>query len=108
MPVYYSHSESINIETDKPFDIGKVRELLAHSEGIVVLDKPEENIYPTALQAENKDEVFVGRNRRDFSCEHGLNLWVVADNIRKGAATNAVQIAERLIKINIYLIYIYL
>lgn len=98
VPVYYGHSESINIETEKPFDIDEVRQLLARSEGIVVLDKPQENIYPTALQAENKDEVFVGRIRRDFSCENGLNLWVVADNIRKGAATNAVQIAERLIK----------
>lgn len=98
VPVYYGHSESINIETEKPFDVDEVRQLLARSEGIIVLDKPQENIYPTALQAENKDEVFVGRIRRDFSCENGLNLWVVADNIRKGAATNAVQIAERLIK----------
>ncbi|NMC57348.1 MAG: aspartate-semialdehyde dehydrogenase [Eubacteriaceae bacterium] len=98
VPVYYGHSESINIETEKPFDVDEVRQLLESSEGIIVLDKPQENIYPTALQAEDKDEVFVGRIRRDFSCENGLNLWVVADNIRKGAATNAVQIAERLIK----------
>jgi len=97
VPVYYGHSESINIETEKPFDVEEVRELLSKSEGVIVLDKPHENIYPTPLNAEDKDEVFVGRIRRDFSCENGLNMWVVADNIRKGAATNAVQIAEQLI-----------
>ncbi len=97
VPVYYGHSESINIETEKPFDVDEVRALLASSPGIIVLDDPKNNIYPTALQAENRDEVFVGRIRRDYSCENGLNIWVVADNIRKGAATNAVQIAERLV-----------
>ncbi len=98
VPVYYGHSESINLETAKPFDLDELRALLAGSPGIVVLDDPQNNLYPTPLQAEDKNEVFVGRIRRDFSCENGLNMWVVADNIRKGAATNAVQIAERLIQ----------
>lgn len=98
VPVYYGHSESINIETEKPFELEEVKALLADSPGIIVLDDPQNNVYPTPLQAENRDEVFVGRIRRDFSCENGLNMWVVADNIRKGAATNAVQIAERLIQ----------
>jgi len=97
VPVYYGDSESINIETERPFDIDEIKKLLAESPGIIVQDDPKNNIYPTALQAENKDEVFVGRIRRDYSCENGLNIWVVADNIRKGAATNAVQIAERLV-----------
>ncbi len=75
-----------------------MKELLASFPGCVVLDDPANNVYPLARQAAGKDEVFVGRIRRDFSVENGLNLWVVADNIRKGAATNAVQIAELLIK----------
>ena len=98
VPVYYGHSESINVETQRPFDLEEVKQLLQSSPGIVLLDEPQNNIYPTPVAAENKDDVFVGRVRRDFSCENGLNLWVVADNIRKGAATNAVQIAEKLIQ----------
>lgn len=98
VPVFASHSESINVELEKPFDIDEVKSLLANAPGIVLLDDPENSVYPLALTAAGKDEVFVGRVRRDFSVENGINLWVVADNIRKGAATNTVQIAEVLIK----------
>ncbi|GAB1475313.1 aspartate-semialdehyde dehydrogenase [Bacillota bacterium] len=98
VPVFDSHSESINLEFEKPFELEEVRELLASFPGLIVMDKPFENLYPLARAAAGKDEVFVGRIRRDESVENGLNLWVVADNIRKGAATNAVQIAELLIQ----------
>lgn len=98
VPVFSSHSESINLEFEKPFELEDVRSLLKSTPGCVVQDDPENNVYPLAREAAGKDEVFVGRIRRDFSVENGLNLWVVADNIRKGAATNAVQIAELLIK----------
>lgn len=98
VPVFYSHSESINVEFERDFDIDELRDLLSKSPGIIVQDNPEKNEYPMALYAANKDEVFVGRIRRDESIEYGINMWVVADNIRKGAATNAVQIAELLIK----------
>ncbi|MDR2355592.1 MAG: aspartate-semialdehyde dehydrogenase [Clostridiales Family XIII bacterium] len=99
VPVLYSHSESINAELEKPFDLSELRSLLAASPGIVVIDDPSKNEYPLARDAAGRDEVFIGRIRRDFSVENGLNLWVVADNIRKGAATNAVQIAEKLLEI---------
>lgn len=98
VPVFDSHSESINLEFENSFDLDEVKEILSNSPGIVVLDDPKNNLYPLARTAAGKNEVFVGRIRRDESVENGLNLWVVADNIRKGAATNAVQIAELLIK----------
>lgn len=98
VPVFDSHSESINVELEKPFEVEDVKKLLSESPGIVLLDDPDNSVYPLAREAAGKDEVFVGRVRRDFSLDNGLNLWVVADNIRKGAATNAVQIAELLIK----------
>ncbi|MGI6731203.1 MAG: aspartate-semialdehyde dehydrogenase [Anaerovoracaceae bacterium] len=98
VPVFDSHSESINIEFEKPFEVEEIKQLLAKSPGIVVQDDPENAVYPLAKEAAGKDEVFVGRIRRDFSVENGINLWVVADNIRKGAATNTVQIAEELLK----------
>ena len=98
VPVFYGHSESINIEFEKKFEVSDVIELLKNSEGIIVQDDILNNIYPMPIKAEGHDEVFVGRIRRDESVESGLNLWVVADNIRKGAATNAVQIMERLMK----------
>ena len=98
VPVFDSHSESINIEFEKPIDVDEVRETLANFTGIVVQDDPANNVYPLARAAAGTNEVYVGRIRRDFSVENGINLWVVADNIRKGAATNAVQIAEELIK----------
>lgn len=97
VPVYKGHSESINVEFEKDFNIEELKELLCNSPGIVLQDDPSNNVYPLATNAEGKDEVFVGRIRRDYSVEHGINLWVVADNVRKGAATNAVQIAELLI-----------
>ncbi len=96
VPVNGGHSESVNIEFDKDFDIEEVKNLLENSRGIVVLDDIKNNVYPMPLMAKNKDDVFVGRIRRDNSIEKGLNLWIVADNLRKGAATNAVQIAEHL------------
>ncbi len=100
VPVYHGHSESINVEFKKPITLDGVRETLKNAEGIVLMDDPENGVYPTALECEDKDEVFVGRLRLDDSVENGLNMWVVADNIRKGAATNAVQIAQTLIKMN--------
>lgn len=98
VPVVNCHSESINVELEKDFDIYDIRLLLENFEGIVVVDNPEKNFYPLASKANGNDEVFVGRIRRDFSIPNGLNLWVVADNLRKGAATNAIQILEKLIK----------
>lgn len=98
VPVMGGHSESVNIEFVKPFDIAEVKSLLATAAGIELLDDPAQNHYPTPLRAFGTNEVWVGRIRRDESVEHGLNCWVVADNLRKGAATNAVQIAEYLIK----------
>lgn len=98
VPVDGGHSESVNVEFAQPFDVNEVRNMLENAKGIVVLDDLANNVYPTPLQAKNKNEVFVGRIRRDESIDHGLNLWIVADNLRKGAATNAVQIAEYLLE----------
>ncbi|MEI6855898.1 aspartate-semialdehyde dehydrogenase [Psychrilyobacter sp.] len=97
VPVLHSHSVSMNIEFEKEFDIEQVRKDLASVRGLVVEDNIKENIYPMAINSKGKDEVFVGRVRRDESVENGVNLWVVADNIRKGAVTNTVQIAELLV-----------
>jgi len=97
VPVFASHSESINVEFERPFVLEELKELLAASPGCVLQDDPANSIYPLARTAAGKDEVFIGRVRRDESVENGINLWVVADNIRKGAATNAVQIAELLL-----------
>lgn len=98
VPVFYSHSESINVEFENDFDLGQLKNLLSNSPGIVLQDNPEKNEYPMPLYCANKDEVYVGRIRRDESIDCGINIWVVSDNIRKGAATNAVQIAQLLIK----------
>ncbi len=98
VPVFNSHSESINLEFEKPFDLEELKQVLAKAPGIVVQDDPAHDIYPMAVNATGHDEVFVGRIRRDDSVESGVNLWVVADNIRKGAASNAVQIAQKLIE----------
>ena len=98
VPVTGGHSEAVNVEFNKPFELEDVRRLLEQQPGVVVQDDPANNLYPMAITSYDKDEVFVGRIRRDFSVANGLNLWVVSDNIRKGAATNAVQIAEYLIK----------
>ena len=100
VPVKTGHSESVNVEFDRPFTIDKVIDILSNTPGIIIQDQTEKNIYPMPLNAEERDEVFVGRIRRDESIENGLNLWIVADNLRKGAATNAVQILEYLTKGN--------
>jgi aspartate-semialdehyde dehydrogenase len=98
VPVMGGHSESVNIEMEKEYDLQELRKLLNATEGIVVQDNPDTNTYPMPLYAKGRDEVFVGRIRRDESQERTINLWIVADNLRKGAATNAVQIAEYLLK----------
>lgn len=98
VPVFHGHSESINIEFEKPFDLAELRALLEKAPGLVVQDDPKNEVYPMALTAADTDPVYVGRIRRDFSVENGINLWCVADNIRKGAALNAVQIAQELIR----------
>ncbi|RDY27470.1 aspartate-semialdehyde dehydrogenase [Romboutsia weinsteinii] len=97
VPVKYGHSVSVNLEFEKSFEIEEVYELLRDAKGIVVTDDVKNNIYPMPIDIEGKDDVYVGRIRRDYSLENGINLWVVADNIRKGAATNTVQIAELLL-----------
>ena len=96
VPVQGGHSESVNIEFENDFDLDELKDILAQTPGVVVLDDVKNNIYPMPLYSEGKDEVFVGRIRRDISQPKTLNLWIVADNLRKGAATNAVQIAEYL------------
>ncbi|OIN98777.1 MAG: aspartate-semialdehyde dehydrogenase [Desulfovibrionaceae bacterium CG1_02_65_16] len=101
VPVFYSHSEAINIETEQKLTVERARQILATSPGVVVEDFPEKQIYPMAVNAAGQDDVFVGRIREDESIENGLNLWVVSDNIRKGAALNAVQIGEELIRRNL-------
>ena len=98
VPVTGGHSEAVNVEFNKPFDLNEIRKLLSNFPGIIVQDDPTNNVYPMAITAYDKDEVFVGRIRRDFSVANGLNFWVVSDNIRKGAATNAVQIAQYVIR----------
>ena len=97
VPVFNSHSESINLEFEKQFDLDELKDVLRNAPGIVVQDDPENNVYPLAANATGTNETYVGRIRRDESVESGVNLWVVADNIRKGAAANAVQIAQKLI-----------
>jgi aspartate-semialdehyde dehydrogenase len=101
IPVVGGHSESINIQLKEEFELEDIRKLLNDSPGLVVQDNPETNTYPMPIYAEGKNEVFVGRIRRDESQEKTLNLWVVADNLRKGAATNTIQIAEYLISKNL-------
>ena len=98
VPVFNSHSESVNVEFENPVDIDEIKKTLSEAPGIVVVDDPANNKYPLALDAAGTDEVYVGRIRRDESVDNGINFWVVADNIRKGAATNAVQIAQILVE----------
>jgi aspartate-semialdehyde dehydrogenase len=98
VPVFSGHSESVNVQTREPLDPDRCRELLAAAPGVVVLDEPAEGIYPLATAVAGRDDVLVGRIRRDPSHERCLNLWVVGDNLRKGAATNAVQVAEVLVE----------
>ena len=96
VPVMGGHSEAVNVEFEKDFDLDRVRQLLQQSPGVILQDDPLHNLYPMPLHCQDRDEVFVGRLRRDFTRDKCLNMWVVADNLRKGAATNAVQIAEAL------------
>ena len=98
VPVFYAHSESINIETEKKITPAQVKQLLSNAPGVKVVDDPAKKEYPLAINAAGRDETFVGRIREDFSIPNGINMWVVSDNLRKGAALNAVQIAEILIK----------
>lgn len=99
VPAYGGHSESVNVEFTQPYDLQELKAEIAKFPGIVVADDPSRNVYPTPLMAYDRDEVFVGRMRRDNSVENGFNFWVVTDNIRKGAATNAVQIAKEVIRL---------
>ncbi|MCL2387034.1 MAG: aspartate-semialdehyde dehydrogenase [Defluviitaleaceae bacterium] len=98
VPVEIGHSESVNITFEKPYELEEIRRILENAQGLIVQDDTTADLYPTPKQVAGTDQVYVGRIRRDFSAENSLNLWVVADNVRKGAATNAVQIAERFIK----------
>jgi aspartate-semialdehyde dehydrogenase len=97
IPVVGGHSESVNVEFAKDYDLDEVRKLLESAPGVVVVDDPANQLYPMPMDAHEKDDVFVGRLRRDESQPNTLNLWIVSDNLRKGAATNAVQIAEYLV-----------
>ena len=94
VPVFYGHSESVNVEFERELSPDEARKILSKAPGVIVADDPKKNIYPLAIYAAGKDETFAGRIRKDESIERGLNMWIVADNIRKGAALNAVQIAE--------------
>ena len=98
VPVKFSHSISINVEVEKPFEVEDVKKIIGAYPGMVLQDDLANAIYPMPLMAAGKNEVFVGRIRRDFTVANGLNLWSCADNIRKGAATNAVQIAKKLLE----------
>jgi len=97
VPVFYGHSESVNIETESKISPDEVREILSNAPGVTVIDNPNLSEYPLSSNAAGKDDTFVGRIREDESIPNGINMWIVADNIRKGAALNAVQIAEILI-----------
>ncbi|MBZ0156527.1 MAG: aspartate-semialdehyde dehydrogenase [Alphaproteobacteria bacterium] len=99
VPVFRGHSESVNIETEKKITPNEVRSLLAQAPGVSILDAPEKDAYPLPLDAAGKDDVFVGRIREDESVENGINMWIVSDNLRKGAALNAIQIAEELVRL---------
>ena len=101
VPIEVCHGETVNIEFKNKFQLKEVYSILRNTPGLIVEDEPQDNLYPMPLNAANKDEVFVGRVRRDFSIENGLNLWIVADNLRKGAATNTIQIAEKLIEMGL-------
>ena len=98
VPIRFGHAVSVNVELEKPFELEDVIRAFEEKEGIVVQNDGKNNIYPMPINAQDTDEVYVGRIRKDFSADNALNLWVVADNIRKGAATNTIQIAETLIK----------
>lgn len=97
VPVFYAHSESVNIETEKKISPEEIREILKNSPGVKIVDDPKSSVYPMPLDIEGQDDSYVGRIRKDESIDNGINMWIVGDNLRKGAALNAIQIAERLI-----------
>lgn len=99
VPVEGGHSESVNVEFESKFELNEIFEILAETPGVIILDDPKDSLYPMPIYAYGKDDVFVGRIRRDYTVPNGINLWIVADNLRRGAATNAVQIAEHLLSI---------
>ena len=101
VPVMLSHSEALHIEFDRPISPGEVRDILGSFPGIKVVDEPHSNVYPMPIEAAGRDEVFVGRIRQDVSHPNGIAMWVVTDNLRKGAATNALQIAEEVVERNL-------
>ena len=101
VPVFNCHSESVNIETEKTISPDEVREVLKKAKGVKVVDDPASKLYPMPIYVDGDDDVFVGRIRKDFSIENGINMWIVADNLRKGAALNSVQIAEKLIEMDL-------
>ncbi|MEJ5172334.1 MAG: aspartate-semialdehyde dehydrogenase [Hydrogenothermaceae bacterium] len=101
VPVFVGHSEVVTIETEEPITVEEAREILSKAPGVIVEDDPINNVYPVPIEVAGKDDVFVGRIRKDAGFENGLSMWIVGDNLRKGAATNAVQIAELLIKYNL-------
>jgi aspartate-semialdehyde dehydrogenase len=101
VPVFNAHSEVANLEFEQPITAAQAREVLAKAPGIVVMDDPANAVYPTPLMASGTDEVFVGRIREDDTVPHGLNIWIVADNLRKGAALNAIQIAEKMMEMGL-------
>ena len=101
IPVVGGHSESVNVQFENHFEINQIQKILSQTPGLKILDDPKNNKYPMPINAEGKDTVYVGRLRRDYSISNGLNLWIVSDNLRKGAATNTIQIAEYLIKNNL-------
>jgi len=96
VPVFHSHSESVNVEFESDLSPEEAKKIISEAPGCELVDDPANSVYPMAMDAAGKDEVFVGRIRRDATVKHGLNMWIVSDNIRKGAALNAVQIAELL------------
>ena len=98
VPVQGGHSESVNVQLEKPSSTAAIKKLMHETEGVVLKDNPDVNAYPMPLYSEGRDEVFVGRIREDFTQENTYNMWIVADNLRKGAATNAIQIAEYLVE----------
>ena len=101
IPVFGGHAESVNIELNEKTNCEEIKTILTETDGVIVQDNPKKSIYPMPILAEGKDEVFVGRIREDFSRQNSFNLWIVSDNLRKGAATNTIQIAEHMIKNNL-------
>ena len=101
VPIKVCHGESINVEFENEFELDQIFDILKNSPGLIIEDNPKKNKYPMPINCADKDEVYVGRIRRDFSIKNGINMWIVADNLRKGAATNTIQIAEKMIEMGL-------